>query len=412
MGTVAVGVFAIGVGVSIHSVSAGSTSSSSGWLWSGSESLPDGNINGNESGIGWISMNSKDCDTDGDGKIDVDLCGVIGNPIADYGVNIPSSDGPITGYAWSEHLGWVSFNSVDLSGCSPVISPATRSGNNISGGARILSIRDAGSYAGGWDGCINLSGTTATSTQVWTPQGWGTFSPYPTTCPPSSTPWTCPSVGATCSLNIGPGGWQNYICRLSPVPLTGQPYGVTINTTSNPNTLSGYAWSSDLGWIDFSRVSVIPQKVLHICREGIPISNAGLNFSLGMNQTTNLKAYFDDTPGSCTGNDVTETSVWTEESGVDAVSLSGTNPKIVTAGDVPNKTEQLTVTYSGEAPVVMNITVVCSETATCSEAASKVCSGTTILSGTEISGVCGRVDCGGTMGTRVCGMHWMEVAPR
>jgi len=49
--------------------------------------------------IGWISFNN----TTGGGGVN-------------YGVNI-GSDGIFSGYAWSENIGWISFNQSELSGC-------------------------------------------------------------------------------------------------------------------------------------------------------------------------------------------------------------------------------------------------------------------------------------------------------
>lgn len=45
------------------------------------------------------------------------------------------------------------------------------------------------------------------------------------------------------------GGWQGW------VSLKGPRYGVTINTSAG--ALQNYAWSDELGWIDFSRVSIV-----------------------------------------------------------------------------------------------------------------------------------------------------------
>jgi hypothetical protein len=140
---------------------AGEMASARGWLWGGSETGPqDGIVNGNEAGTGWISMHSVDCDTDGDGKVDNGNCGNIGSSIAEYGVDIPEGDGLLSGYAWSEHYGWISFNESDLGGCFPALARASRTGDTLVGGARILSVRDAGANAGGWTGCISLSGKT------------------------------------------------------------------------------------------------------------------------------------------------------------------------------------------------------------------------------------------------------------
>lgn len=66
--------------------------------------------------IGWISFNSSDCDTDNNTYIDTDAM-VLGcggdnatTPTYDYGVDI---DYPATsnfsGYAWSSNVGWISF---------------------------------------------------------------------------------------------------------------------------------------------------------------------------------------------------------------------------------------------------------------------------------------------------------------
>lgn len=144
-----------------------------GFAWGGTQSV-DGAYNG----MGWISMNSL---SDGSAS--------------SYGVNIPLVDGALSGYAWSEYYGWISFNGGDLAGCNPGLAQATRSGNSITGGARILAIKDAVATgnAGGYDGCISLSG----------------------------------------------GG-----------------YGLTISGSASPLSVNGYAWSSDLGWIDFTGVQI------------------------------------------------------------------------------------------------------------------------------------------------------------
>lgn len=154
---------------STHLVFAGVSQNGSGYAWGGGATTNGSGYGG----MGWISFNNL---TDGSAT--------------DYGVNIPTTDGSLSGYAWSENYGWVSFNGADLATCAPSLSQATRTGGNITGGARILGIKDtvAAGNAGGFDGCISLSGSG---------------------------------------------------------------YGVTISG----NSLSGYAWSSDLGWIDFTNVT-------------------------------------------------------------------------------------------------------------------------------------------------------------
>lgn len=109
-----------------------------GWLWGGGAGPNDGT----NTNVGWISANNTN----------------QGSAFT-YGLNIPSSDGPITGsnnYVWSENIGWVSFNEGDLSGCPTGTCNARRDGDYLRGWARILSIRDAGGNSGGWDGWISL----------------------------------------------------------------------------------------------------------------------------------------------------------------------------------------------------------------------------------------------------------------
>lgn len=125
--------------------------------------------------IGWISMNSNN-----DGG-------------SDYGVAV-AYDGAMSGYAWSENIGWITFNSADLSGCPSGTCSAQldRPTGQVSGWARALSAVAAGVNSGGWDGWISLSG-----------------------------------------LDTG-----------------GMPYGVTVNGACS---WTGWAWGSDVvGWINFN----------------------------------------------------------------------------------------------------------------------------------------------------------------
>ena len=153
-------------------------------------------------GIGWLSVNNV---SDGTG--------------IDYGVHVPSRDGAVSGHGWSEHYGWLSFEAADLSGCSPALAGAARSGTSITGGARFLAIRDEGGNAGGFDGCVSLAGAG---------------------------------------------------------------YGLNINGSASPYTLSGYAWSSDLGWLDFTGVQIVlePTGTMSIVGCTIPIGSSHCNVSM------------------------------------------------------------------------------------------------------------------------------------
>lgn len=112
--------------------------------------------------------------------------------------NVPvRSSGTIEGYAWANpsddvagtnNIGWISFNAADTASCG---SAARITGTALSGWAKALSADN-----NGWDGCVSLSGSS-------------------------------PAYGVTL-----PGG------------------------TSTTGDLTGYAWGSDVvGWIDFSRTS-------------------------------------------------------------------------------------------------------------------------------------------------------------
>ncbi len=105
------------------------------------ESSPSDNLSGfawSET-IGWISMNSTN-----DGSTN------------SYGVNV-ASDGTISGYAWSDNIGWVSFNETTgcpAGACRPNFNKTT---GEVTGWVRALSAPAAGANAGGWDGWISLS---------------------------------------------------------------------------------------------------------------------------------------------------------------------------------------------------------------------------------------------------------------
>lgn len=80
--------------------------------------------------IGWVSFNG-----------------------SNYGVNINSS-GNFSGYAWSENIGWISFAPAGPYPSTPNYSAKVNTGTGeVSGWARVLS------YGGGWDGWIKMRGT-------------------------------------------------------------------------------------------------------------------------------------------------------------------------------------------------------------------------------------------------------------
>jgi len=168
----------IGIG-SVLFVKAGTGYNVSGWLWGGT--TEDGSNKPERStGLGWISTHNS-----GEGDL--------------YGLYIPSSDGSVSGYAWSENIGWIDFQPSGPYPTNPSYS-AKREGNKLTGWARILSIKEANEIgnSGGWKGWIKLGGTAQ----------------------------------------------------------DGSSYGVEVDPTTGK--LSGYAWSDELGWISFDRASTTP----------------------------------------------------------------------------------------------------------------------------------------------------------
>lgn len=91
--------------------------------------------------IGWISLH---CSNHG-------TCGT-----SNYGLSI-ATDGTISGYAWSDNVGWVSADSSDLTGCPTSPCTARMSEYAMQGWLKARAASDA--QSGGWDGFISLSGS-------------------------------------------------------------------------------------------------------------------------------------------------------------------------------------------------------------------------------------------------------------
>ena len=88
--------------------------------------------------VGWISF---DCSN-------TNSCGSV-----NYGVNVHLG-GELSGYAWSDNMGWITFNDGELNGCPAGECRARIEGGALKGWARALAGTDAND---GWDGWISLS---------------------------------------------------------------------------------------------------------------------------------------------------------------------------------------------------------------------------------------------------------------
>ncbi|MBI3459302.1 hypothetical protein HY061_03520 [Candidatus Azambacteria bacterium] len=184
----------------MESVQASHLANVSGYAWADTPQASN-----STQGIGWVSFNSKNCDSNDNGTSDPTApagCPKQGSPISNYGVNIDPSSLKLAGYAWSEAAGWISFQ--ETSGCpggSCGASFVKKSANlyEMQGWAKVLSMTDP--QADGW-------------------------------------------IALNCSNASGAGG---NICSTS-------QFGVTLSVTEKEGgTMTGYAWGGEvIGWVSFS----------------------------------------------------------------------------------------------------------------------------------------------------------------
>ncbi len=92
--------------------------------------------------IGWLDLNCSNSNSCGSNN---------------FGYSV-AADGTISGYAWSDNIGWVSANSSDLVGCPSGTCNARITSGALAGWLKALSGGSA--QSGGWDGWISLSGTS------------------------------------------------------------------------------------------------------------------------------------------------------------------------------------------------------------------------------------------------------------
>jgi hypothetical protein len=91
-----------------------------------------------------------------------------------FGMSWDNTSGQVSGYAWSDNVGWVSANPADLAGCPSAPCTATVSAGGMSGWLRVISGSTA--QSGGWDGFISLNGSGYGVTKSGTNYGgfaWG-----------------------------------------------------------------------------------------------------------------------------------------------------------------------------------------------------------------------------------------------
>ncbi len=224
--------------------------------------------------IGWISFSSTS-----DGSVSA------------YSVKIDTATGAISGSAWSENIGWISFDrsatnnppSAPFNGGSGAIASIDWATGKVTGWARALA------------GCENTPGVPVTS---------------------------CGGSGA----GAASGGWDGWIRLSDDANANWVNKGVSINVSTGK--FSGYAWGDEvMGWIDFAPttggVSILvssctpPLDPTGVCTGGQVCSASGVcippngscstNFDCGGGQScnTNGKCVYSDgvcsTSADCVG---------------------------------------------------------------------------------------------------------------
>lgn len=162
--------------------------------------------------IGWISLNSINCDQDNDGWVDLSCggfksAGVPNNgsniPVKDYGVNIEQSSGNFSGYAWSENIGWIKFDPTPDS-TTGLYPSAPQHGAQLNTATKVVT---------GW--ARACAGT----------------------------------VNGDCTGESRADGWDGWIKLSKDSADTGSAYNVAVTA----GKFSGWAWGGDVvGWIDFA----------------------------------------------------------------------------------------------------------------------------------------------------------------
>ncbi len=147
--------------------------------------------------IGWISFNCTN-------ESNQNACAT-----SDYGVN-KNVNGTLTGRAWSENIGWIQFG--NLTGVPMVLR--SDGGGTVAQDARL----DVNNLTGWARACAGMNDLTAPPENQSAPNN-------------------------TCAGRSRTDGWDGWIS------LSGSNYGVT----KSGNNLTGYAWGSDVvGWINFN----------------------------------------------------------------------------------------------------------------------------------------------------------------
>ena len=135
-----------------------------------------------------------------------------------------AAENSLEGYAWSENIGWISFNCSNNNSCAVVDYS--------------VKINEANGKFSGYAWSENL--------------GWIDFSPNPSY--PAQ-----PNKSAELDFSTGQtSGWARIVSLKDYsdsgwIKMSGSNYGVVLNS----GIFDGFAWSDEIGWIDFSPQYVV-----------------------------------------------------------------------------------------------------------------------------------------------------------
>jgi len=180
----------------------------------------------------------------------------------------------VSGYAWSENIGWISFNSQncdsDLDCFSDVGGSCPTNGTRMTRYGVHICINESDSLCLKWGIPAPMTGKLAGF--AWSENiGWIDFAPDPDPTYPEAPNYSaCFNLsgvtGEVCEGDLAEnqvggwaralaydGGWDGWI-KLRGTTTVGDPYGVWIDTTvPSPYEFKEWAWGSDIvGWISFN----------------------------------------------------------------------------------------------------------------------------------------------------------------
>ena len=151
-----------------------------------------------------------------------------------------SVSGPVSGWAWSETIGWVSFSCTNDSSCGTSnygvsVSAAT---GDFSGYAWSENI--------GWINLAPLSGYPSVPNHGARLEADDTVTGWARAC--------AGTVNGDCTGASRTDGWNGWVKLSKDTSDSGASYGVTVAPATG--VFSSYAWGSDVvGWIDFAPIS-------------------------------------------------------------------------------------------------------------------------------------------------------------